>query len=258
MAGNWYNDNWKMRYPVAISALSGGGAGNVDVSIEIPKDWDLFWLNVNDNLHDIVPVTTSGDLIPFKRVGYGGSAASKANRILQLDLDAVDVGSQDATSLIYIYWLYSGASDQATTPTITSAKLGSIFLGTPTGRIVRLLPNRAVTDAPQTSFSKTTNDEVDVWFSVAGLLTNRKSTYNSRRGYEDIRYVKVRSLASNGSDDAGRYDETQTQFVPGWIKVRCKAGSNNTDYALECLITTTLNQVISLRCLIKVRDLLPT
>ena len=258
MAGNWYNDNWKMRWPVAISALGGGGAGNVDVSIIIPSDWDLFWLNVNDNLQDIVPVTASGDLIPFKRLGHGGSAASKANRNLQLDLDAVDVGSQDATSLIYIYWLNSGASDQATTPSISSAKTGTVFLGTPTGRVVQMLPNRAVSEAPQTSFSKTTNDEVNVWFSVAGLFMNRKSTFNGRRGYEDIRFVKVRSLASNGSDDAGRYDETKTEFIPGWIKVRCKAGSNNTDYTLECLVTTTLNQVISLRCLIKVRDLLPT
>ena len=257
MSGNWYDVNWKMRQPIAVSALGGGGAGNVDVSIIIPADWDLFWDNVNSNMYDVVPVTAEGALIPFKRSGHGGSPASKANRILQLDLDSVNVGSQDATTLVYIYWLYSSASEQATTPTISSAKTGSVFLGVPTGRVVRVLPNRAVSEAPQTSFSKTTNDSVDVWFSVAGLMMQRRSTYKGRRGFEDIKYVQVRSLASNGSDDAGRYDEVDTRFVPGWIKVRSKGGSDNTDYTLECLITTTQNQIISLRCLIKVRDLLP-
>ena len=254
MSGNWYDINWKMRRPVAVSALGGGGAGTVDVSINIPKDWDDFWENVSSNMYDIVPVKTDGTLIPFKRA----AGASYANRILTLELDAVNVTSQDATSFIYIYWMNGSATEQATSPTIGSPKSGNIFLGTPTGRVVQVLPNRAATEAPQTSFTKTTNEEVDVWFDVSGLLMPRKSTYKQRKGFEAINYVQVRSLASDGSDAAGRYDEAETMFIPGWVKVRSKGGSVNTDYTLECLVITTTAQIFSLRCLIKVRDLLPS
>jgi len=254
MSGNWYDINWKMRRPVAVNVLGGGGGpGTFDIQINIPKDWDDFWENVNVNMFDVVPVNVDGLLLPFKRA----AGANYADRILTLELDAVAIINSDSIAFLYVYWMNTGASDQATSPTITSAKDGYIFLGQPTGRVVQALPNRAATEAPQTSFTKTTNEAVDVWFNIGSILMQRKSTYKLRKGYEAINYVQVRSLAADGSDDANRYDEAETRFIPGWVKVRSKAGSNNTDYTLECLVFTSATQIISLRCLIKVRDLLP-
>ena len=254
MAGNWYNTNWKMRWPVAISNLGGGGGtGNVDVEIPIPSDWDDFWSNCNSNMFDVVPVDRFGNLIPFQRK----AGSTYATKTLTLQLDNVPVNSLDANLLCYIYWFNTSATDQATPFAIGSIKAGNIFLGMPTGRIVQSLPSRATSEAPQTSFSKATNEEVDVWFSTKGLLSKRGSTYNQRDGFEDVDFVQIRSLDSSGVDDAGRYDEMETRFLPGWIKVRSKGGSNNTDYTLECKIVTTTSQIISLRTMIKVRDLLP-
>ena len=153
MAGNWYNTSWKMRRPVAVTALGGAtGSGPVDVEINIPADWDDFWENVNSNMYDVVPVTADGTLIPFKRSAPPGTSPSYSDRRLTIECDALTVASQDAVSFIYIYWLNSGASDQATSPTIGSPKMGYIFLGMPAGRVVQVLPNRATSEAPQTSF----------------------------------------------------------------------------------------------------------
>ena len=255
MSGNWYDINWKMRRPVAVSVLGGGGAGTYDVEIDIPKDWDDFWDNVKSDMFDVVPVNNTGGLLTFQRK----AGASYATRTLSLQLESAAITNSDAISHIYIYWMNPSATDQATGPhTITSPKVGTLFLGAPTGRIVQTLPNRAATEAPQTSFTKTTNEQVDVWFSINTLLMQRLSTYKTRKGFEAINYVQVRSLDTAGADDAGRYDEGETRFIPGWVKVRSKGGSNNTDYTLELLIYTTTQQTFSLRCLIKVRDLLPT
>ncbi len=256
MSGNWYDVNWKMRQPVAISALGGGGgSATVDVEIQIPKDWDDFWENVNSNMFDAIPVSKTGSILTFQRK----TGANYATRTLVLQLESLSISDSDSTAFIYIYWMNTGASDQSTGPhTISTPKAGNIFLGMPTGRVVQTLPNRSASEAPQTSFTKTSNEEVDVWFSVNTLLMQRQSTYKSRKGFEAIDYVQVRSLDNTGADDAGRYDEDETRFIPGWVKVRSKGGANNTDYTLELLIYTTTQQTFSLRCLIKVRDLLPT
>jgi len=255
MAGNWYNESWKRRSPVAVSALGGGGsAGTVDVEIDIPKDWDEFWDSIRSDMFDVVAVSKTGGLLNFSRK----AGANYATRTLTIQVDTLAISNDDAISYIYIYYDNSSASDQAVATTISSPKAGNIFVGAPTGRIVQSLANRSATDAPQSTFSKATIEEVNVWFSVGSLLMGRFATYNQRKLFEGIDYVQIRSLDASGTDDAGRYDEGETRFINGWVMARSKGGANNTDYTLEALIVTTTNQKFSLRALIQVRDLLPS
>ncbi len=111
---------------------------------------------------------------------------------------------------------------------------------------------------PQTAFVKASTDEIDIYFAVDNLLGARSAKYNGRLLYEGIDYVNVLSLDSSGTNDTARYDEGQTRFVGGYVRVRAKAGSDATDYALVCRIVTTETQQIDIRCLIQVRDQLPS
>jgi hypothetical protein len=117
---------------------------------------------------------------------------------------------------------------------------------------------RSPSSEPQTSFVKASTDQIDVYFAVSNLFNLRASSYNSRFGMEGIEHVVIQSFDSSGSNDDARFDESKTRFIEGFVKVRARAGSNNTDYALVCRITTTETQQIDIRCLIQTRDQLPS
>lgn len=84
------------------------------------------------------------------------------------------------------------------------------------------------------------------------------SPYADRIDFEGIEYVTVQSLDSSGSDSSARYEEGDTRFIDGFVKARAKGGTDGEDYAFMITVTTTTDQVIDVRCLVQVRDQLPT
>jgi len=252
---SWYNTGWKNRYPICVEVLGGGGGSYAyDLEISIPASWDLFWDNIRSDFFDVIVSAAEGDrLLTFKRTG-----ADYANRTLTIQIDNHTVGDNNASNLIWLYFNNSSqSSDLAGSFTASSVKYGLIFTGAPQARVVTRATGSASSDLPQAAFTKTNNEIVDVWFALAGLFENRFDPYNKRAGLEGLSYVQVESLNSSGVDSALRYDETETRFVPGFVRVRTKAGDNGNDYTLVCNITTTLGQLYSLRCLVQVRNLLP-
>ncbi len=135
---------------------------------------------------------------------------------------------------------------------------GYIDLSRPTGLLVTQPLQRPPSSEPQTSFVKASTDQIDIYFAVSNLFGLRASSYNSRFGMEGIEHVVIQSFDNTGSNDDARFDESKTRFIEGFVKVRARAGSNNTDYALVCRITTTETQQIDIRCLIQTRDQLPS
>tara|TARA_Y100001963_G_C6691366_1_gene404792 strand:+ start:168 stop:932 length:765 start_codon:yes stop_codon:yes gene_type:complete len=249
----WYNSAWKNRYPVAINVLGGSGPGNIDVEISVPSDWDVFWNSIRSDFYDVILTDSKGVLTTFKR-----SASDYANRGLTLQIDNLAVLDQDSIQMVWIYFNNPDqSSDLAGSFTASSVKAGTIFVGAPSGRIVTRFSERSSSDQPQTIIQKATNEALDVFVSVKGLFEGRYDAYQKHRGLEGIDYVQVQSLDSSGTDSAARYDEPATVFIPGFVRVRTKAGSDNTDYALVCNITTTEAETFSIRSLIQVRDLLP-
>lgn len=254
----WYNSNWKNRYPIAIDCLGGSeSSGAIDVSIIFPKDWD-FWDKIRSDGFDIVLTDSMGVQLTFQRQTY-----NFANKDLVLQGDNITVGNQNSVVLLYVYYNNPDqASDLAGSFTVSSAKNGRIYLNAPSSRIIGDPTQKTGTNTPNYSFSRTSTDEVYIWFNVKSLLASRISTYNGKLDFESVDYVQIFSYDAGGSDDTNRYNEALTCFIPGWIGILSKGGSNNNDYTYSLNIRTTgsgpFNQTICLKCLVLVRDLLPT
>ena len=254
----WYNSNWKRRYPVTVNVLGGAeSAGDHDVQIIFPSDWDDFWDNIRADGFDIIVTDSLGTLQTFHRTTY-----NYANRSLTLSAQAVTFANRNSMNVVYVYFNNPDQSSDLQSAFVPSgAKAGKIYLNAPSNRIVSQPSQRTGSSTPNYVFSKTSDDELYIWFRIASLLGSRISPYNDKLDFESLDYVKIQSLDAAGSNDAARYNDTLTAFVPGYVGVYCKAGSNNTDYTVVCEIRTVatgpFNQTISLRALLQIRDLLP-
>lgn len=254
----WYDSAYKQRQPIAIDALTGDGSQqNKDITVTIPKEWDLFWDNIRADagfqMFDVVPVDVDGNLLSFERA----AGADITTRTLVINIDNHSVKTQ-AINFIYLYYQNPNQnSDPSSTVTISSAINGYIELSQAGGFVVRQPLNRPATQTPLQSIVKSTDDIIDVYFSTAGLFRSLASPYASRTDFEGIGHVTVQSLDSSGTDSSARYEFADTRFIPGFVRARTKGGSDGVDYAFMITITTTAGQSIDIRCLVQVRNQLP-
>lgn len=234
--------------------FGGGGSGaTIDVSIVVPDDWDTFWSTIKSDFLDVVVTDCNGDLATFSRTG-----ANYSGRTLTLQVDGLAIDDDDSMNVLYLYYGYaSESSDRSATTTISSAKTGHILLERPYGRIVPAVSAIVGIDSPVATFSKTTNEDVDLFFSTAGLFGQRSDPYNKRLSFEGIKHVVVKSFDSSNAHSDARISESQTRLGNGFVRARFKAGDNNTTYAATIQITSTLGQFIESRCLLRTKDLLP-
>ena len=254
--GFWFDENYKQRVPIALDhSTIGAVPATVDIEVEVPKEWDLFWDTVRSDMLDVVVTDFGGAVMAFNfKAGF-----SYANRTLTLQLDAIAVDTANSLQQFFLYFGYASEStDRKGSVTISSADKGFIHIGAPFARIVTASNTRPSLNQPQTIFPKSTTEEIDIFFSVAGLLSPRIDQYNKRLNYEEIKEVIVRSFDSSGSTSDSRYDLGETRFINGFVKVRAKGGSNNTNYALSLQIETTEKQKYDIRCIIQTKDLLPS
>ena len=250
----WYDDNYKQRQPIAIDALTGDGSvGAKDITLTIPKKWDTFWQNIRSDMVDVVPVDVDGNLLSFERA----AGADLATRTLVINIDNYSVKTQAINQIFLYFQNPDQSSDPSSVVTSASAIDAYIDISQPGGFIVQQSLNRPPTGTPLQAITKSTDDVLDVFFSVAGLFRSMASPYANRTDYEGISYVTVQSLDSTGTDNSARYEEADTRFLPGFIKARTKAGTDDTDYAFMVTITTSTDQVIDIRCLVQVRNQLP-
>jgi len=253
---SWYNTGWKQRQPVAIdaSAFGSGAYQSKDVEFQVPPDWDLFWDNIRSDFLDVVPVDVAGNKLGFTRK----AGASYADRSLYIQLPALTLKTL-AVDQVYLYFQNPDQTvDLSKVSTISSPLIGYIDLARPSGLMVVQPLQRPPTSEPQTAFVKATTDQIDIFFAIGGLFTVRASPYNARLSNEDVEYVNIQSLDSSGTNDTNRYLEDKTRFIDGFVRVRAVGGSDGTDYALVCRVVSNFEQQIDLRCLIQVRDQLPT
>lgn len=257
--GKWYKDTYKFRTPITLDCSDVGSATH-DFQAKIPDDWDYFWDNIRSDFLDVVITDQTSKVVDFQRK----DGASYANKILTLELDAVATPNPvtaGGSGTMLQYFLYFGNPDESVDSegsfTITSVKGAYVELGAAFTRIVTPFNVRPSVNQPQTTFIKTSTEEIDVFYSVASLLSPRTAKYNKRMNFEAIEKVEVRSFDKDGTNDNGRFKLSLTRFMRSVVKVRAKGGSDGTDYALSLLITTTSTQVYDIRCIISVRDLLP-
>jgi hypothetical protein len=252
----WFDDDFKQRKPIAVdaSATGAGATENKDVEIVIPNDWDLFWENIRSDMFDVVMCNNAGDVLTFKRK----PGADYSTRSLTLQVDQVSTKTLAVNRLFVYFQNPTQTTDLSQDVSITSPLAGYIDLSRPSALIVSQPLQRPPSSEPQTAFVKASTDEIDIYFAVNGIFNVRANPYNNRLGLEGIKYVNVLSLDASGSNDAARYDETKTRFIDGFVRARSKGGTSGTDYALVCRIVSTNLQQIDIRCLIQVRDQLPS
>jgi hypothetical protein len=252
----WYDSNWKQRKPIAIdsSATGDGSTTNKDFEVQIPIDWDLFWDNIRSDFFDVIVADVEGTILSFARK----AGANYANRTLTLQIDDLLVKTLSVNQ-VYVYFQNPDQSaDLAVSVTIVAPLTGYIDLSRPSGLLVSQPLQRPATTEPQTAFVKSSTDKLDIYFAVGNLFNIRANPYNSRLILEDVLYINVFSLDSGGNNETGRYDETKTRFIDGFVRVRTIAGNDNNDYALICRVVTSEEQQIDIRCLVQVRDQLPS
>ena len=242
--------------PVAIDAIATGDAGIAarDTEFTIPNDWDLFWENIRSDMFDVIPVDPNGNQLTFSRK----SGANYSTRTLTIEVDGYATKGQSIVKIYLYFQNPDQSSDLSTSTTMTNVLTGYIELARASQLVASQALLRPATTTPQTSFVKASVDEIDIYFFVGNFFGDRSTKYNGRLLYEDINYVNILSLDSSSTNDTNRYDENQTRFVEGHIRVRAKGGSNGTDYALVCRLVTTETQQIDIRTLIQTRDPLPS
>lgn len=251
----WYDDNFNYRKRVAVYATGGSGSSaTIDIETLIPADWDHFWTNIRSDMFDVVATSAKGVQLTFARK----AGANFSTRTLTIQVDGAIIDNDDAINLIYIYYGNASATDLSSAVTISSPKSGVISLQKPSGYIVPAPGKNNGTDTPLTSFNKSANEIIDVFFSISGLLVTRRAPYNDRLDQEDIKYVQVFSYNSSGVHDDTRIEELATEFGSNFVRARYKAGTSGTDFAIAVSIFTTENQRLESRAILRVKDLLPT
>jgi len=256
---SWYKDTYNFRTPITLDCSDVGSATH-DFEIKIPVDWDYFWDNIRSDFKDVVVTDQTSKVVDFQRK----DGESYANKTLRLELDAVitpNPVTSGGSGTMLQYFLYFGnpaeSVDSEGSFSIGSPRQGAVELGAAFARIVAPFNIRPSVNQPQTTFIKTSTEEIDVFFSVAALLAPRTAQYQKRMNFEAIEKIEVRSFDKDGTNDNGRFKLSLTRFMQSVVKVRAKGGSAGADYALSLLITTTQSQVYDIRCIISVRDLLP-
>lgn len=251
----WYDENYRNRQIVAIDVTGGTGvAATVDVEVEIPTCFDVFWDSIRSDFKDVVVTDEKGELVNFARK----SGANYSNRVLILQLDGYGVQSDDSTAVCYVYFNYPDeTTDHSTSVTITSPKKGEILLAAPHSRIVSSRAAQSATDNPIQSFTKASTDVVHVFFAISSSLARRITPCQGRNDMEGLSHVTIHSYDDTGTDDDGRYEVTETQFGSGFVRATFKGGDDGESYAIAVKMVTTLGQTIETRAILRVIDLLP-
>jgi hypothetical protein len=254
--GTWADSAYKYRIPISVPVFTvgGGGATNVDIQLQIPPDWDLFWGAIRSDFFDIEVYTANGESsINYQRQ----SGASYSGRNLTLEIEQAAIDDQSSTSM---FWLYFGDPDQATDPTtaftVSSPKTGYVWIGRPVN-VVKNVIAQAGRSVPEVTFTKEVAAAFDIWFDLRPLFAAYIDPYNNRLSFETIKRVEPKSLDSSGTDSDARYAQDDMYFIAGYANIRIKGGSSGTDYSVGLNIHTTNNQVFTVRALLKVQNLLP-
>ena len=251
---SWYNSSWTSRIPVAVNCLGGGGgSATVDISFTVPSKWSIFWDNIRVDGFDVILTSADGVLLSFKRNSY-----THATKILELQVDNYLIDNDNSIQVIYMYWNNPASTDLSGSFTVAAPKTATVFVGGPSDKVVTETAMRAANDSPAAVFTKATNEKIFIFFQVASVMLRRPAAYQKRNFLEGIKYIIPDVKNAAGASVPAMHSTDETICMNGYVGLYIKEGSDNTDYIVICNVVTTLNQTLSLRCALKVRDLLPS
>lgn len=238
----------------AISVDCTGGGGSVDVTVDVPANWDDFWTSILANGYDIVVTAADGTtLVTFERESY-----TYATRALTLEIDNVTL-TAGRVCLLWVYYGYSGeTTDRSTTVTPSSAKIGYIELSAPNRLMFQYTPDQWSASRPRSQVVKKSTETIDI--AVGGWPLRKRrddAQYALSLFAEEVKEANV-AVYSGATDVTSAYDETKTRIVYNQgdpiVFARMDAGTDATDYTIRVTVTTTLGQVYEWRGWLAVRD----
>ena len=148
---SWYNGSFNRRIPVTIDASS-AASGTHDFEVEIPADWDDFWDNIRADGNDIVLTDADGKSILNYQFKAGFNIP---NRSLTLQAENINLGANNRMRIVQLYWDNSAQSSSLQTSiTVSSILNGYIYLGGPSGFIVKDVGFRPIGTVPVSVFQK--------------------------------------------------------------------------------------------------------
>lgn len=249
---SWYNGSFNRRIPVTIDG-SATASGTHDFEVEIPADWDDFWDNIRSDGNDIVLTDADGKSIlnfQFK------SGFNLPNRSLTLQAENINLGVSNKMRIVQLYWDNSTQSSSLQTAiTVSSVLAGYVYLGGPSGFVVKDSGFRPIGTVPTAIFQKDPTDEIDIWFPVGTRLAKRRIEYNQRLDFKLVQRVSVEVKTSAKVNQPTMYATEEIRLINGWCRARIKAGSDSTDYSVRLGVVTTDAEVIVMSCLLQVREL---
>jgi len=250
---SWYNKDFKRRVPFLIDCSS-TSAGAIDFTVTIPNEYDDFWSNTRSDGFDVVITDYTGQQLAFQRLAWTPATPRGVFQVSGYTLPASN------TMLVgYVYWDNPDqSSDLSTSVSVSSAKLGQIYLGAPFGNVINLQSRSGLSTVPTTIVQKDVDEKIDIFFPVSQLLAPRSLPYNERLDFKSIRYIDVQVLNSSGVNQSSMYALEETRLIAGFCRVRVQAGVTNTDFVVRALIYSSDSEVFILSCLLQVRQLLPS
>lgn len=246
------------RWPVAV--LAGAVSGTNDVTITIPPEWTAFWDTVDSAGADVRLVSADG----ATKLTYQLASWTYASRVGVLEIDNLTV-SNDVV-LVWLVWGNSTVTDGSGSFTAASAITGKVYLGTP-GYVVAAVPEAAGNTTPVAAFSKTTGEDLALWWNVSPRLAMARTEVNGGLEYEELTAVQVSTGESGvylagseqtamwGGDDEVRFVETPEGL---WVRQLYTAGSDGSDYTLllafTCGSPSGDTRALEARALLRVND----
>ena len=246
----WFDSNYTRRLAVAVDCTALGADADVDVSLAISSEADPFWGVVQSTGYDVRFASHDGlTLLAHKRTAWNYSAKSAT-----LEVDAYP-GKASAMCMLWMYFGYATATDGATSPTIASAKTGTLFMGRPRDLVTAARRESIGSTNARVSLAKTSNEEVRLWWDFRKRLMPAASAIRGSKMFEEIRAVTGCDVQNAGeASQASMFDVTKTVFVDNVVSTWLKGGTSGSDYMIHLRVLTSLGRVLEARQRVRVRN----
>ena len=245
------SETFSHRYPVAVDNI-GGGSGAIDITCDLAQFGDAFWSNVQSAGQDVRAIDADGStLLAYDLLSFNATTRTGSIRI-----DGYTAPGE-GTLLLWLYWGNATVSTAAVSVTISAAKTGSVYLGLPSENEIDALPERIGASKSRRKVTKTSAEQIAIWWEVRGILEIGRFAENDSRLYEEAEYARF-GVEDGGSEVSAAMDEALTRFVEAgdrfWIRTIAKAGADGTDYSLRLILGTTGDRILDRRAVLSVKD----
>jgi len=223
---------WAYREAIVIDCTAGGGT--IDATCTVPKDWDLFWLNVKAAGADIRVTDADG----FTLLTYDLNGFNASTRTLIIEIDGYVSPSTTSMVVVWLYWGNSSAADASTVFAPAASKTGTINPSGPPKPIWKTAPERPGEVRAKQQVSKAAAEVLFVTFDFADEMIKRVSPLADSYLLEEIDYFAV-TIEQAGANQAAMVDLPSQRLVhPYYVIGAIKSGTDANDYRIKCRITT--------------------